>query len=112
MYKRQGEDLALLEIPQEVPRSVDIHIEEVLERAVADASVLIHLRDHLSIGVVDCASVIRDRAAEGAAAFLAAGVGVRLFPGEGVRITVGDAVATAAVLGAAAAWCGASRRSA
>ncbi|HSQ72690.1 MAG TPA: aminotransferase class I/II-fold pyridoxal phosphate-dependent enzyme [Rubrivivax sp.] len=53
---------------------------------------------------------VGDRAAEGAAAFLAAGVGVRLFPGEGVRITMGDAVATAAVLGAAAAWCGTSHR--
>ncbi len=45
------------------------------------------------------------RAAEAAAAFLAGGVGVRLFPGEGVRITIGDAAATAAVLGAAVAWC-------
>ena len=54
---------------------------------------------------------VGDRAAEGAAAFLAAGVGVRLFPGEGVRITIGDAVATAAVLGAAAVWCGTSRSS-
>ncbi|GMV46723.1 MAG: putative phenylalanine aminotransferase [Pseudomonadota bacterium] len=44
-------------------------------------------------------------AADFAAAFLAAGVGVRLFPGEGVRITVGQADDSTAVLRAAAAWC-------
>jgi len=45
------------------------------------------------------------RAADFAAAFLAAGIGVRCFPGEGVRITVGDADDSAAVLRVAAAWC-------
>jgi len=44
-----------------------------------------------------------ERAAGCAAAFLAAGIGVRLFPGEGVRITVGTPEDTAAVLRAAAA---------
>lgn len=44
------------------------------------------------------------RSAECAAAFLAAGIGVRLFPGEGVRITVGGPEDTSAVLRAAAAY--------
>jgi len=50
-----------------------------------------------------------ERAAACAAAFLAAGIGVRSFPGEGVRITVGDAGDTQAVLRAAAAWCDTER---